>query len=76
MKNKIKAGYYIEKNDRFIYLYVGESKQWYYLPSDSIDDDKIEVADYDTNDLLKRCKYIGNTINDLVKYVVNDKLSD
>lgn len=78
MKNKkIKAGYYVEKDDGFIYLYDAETKQWTYLPSDSIDDDdEIGVAIYDSDDLLKRCKYIGNTINDLVKYVVNEKLAD
>ena len=78
MKNKkIKAGYYVEKDDGFIYLYDAETEQWTYLPSDSIDDDdEIGVAIYDSTDLLKRCKYIGNTINDLVKYVVNKKLSE
>ena len=77
MKNKFRTGYFVEKTDGFIYLYVAETQQWIHLPSDFVNyDEKIGVANYDSDDLLKRCEYIGNTINDLVKYVVNKKLSE
>ena len=73
--NKPKSGYYIEKTDGFIYLYLAETKQWIYLRSNSKDNVEISVSEYESNHLFKRCKYVGNTVSDLVKRVVTLKIN-
>jgi hypothetical protein len=74
MNKSPKSGYYIEKNNGFIYLYLKEENQWVFLSSDSIDEES-GFPDYNSKDLLKRCKYVGKHLNDLIEYVVNTKLT-
>ena len=72
MKNKTpKAGYYIEKEEGYIYLYLKDENQWVFLSDTS--DETSGFPDYDTADILKRSKYIGKNLNHLFKHVVNSK---
>ena len=74
MKNTSKAGYYVEKNDGFIYLYLKEENKWVFLSPDSSEEES-GFPVYDSKDLLKRCKYVGKHLNDVIKHVVNTKLA-
>jgi hypothetical protein len=74
MNKSPKSGYYIEKNDGWIYLYLKEENRWVFLSSDSSDEES-GFPVYDSKDLLKSCKYVGKHLNDLIKYVVNTKLA-
>ncbi len=72
MKNKTpKPGYYIEKEEGYIYLYLKDENQWVFLSDTSGETNGF--PDYETADILKRSKYIGNNLNDLIKHVVNSK---
>lgn len=76
MSKSPKAGYYIEKNDAFIYLYLKEENQWVFLSSDSSDEESgFTLSFYDSEYLLKNCKYVGKHLNDVVKHVVNSNLA-
>jgi hypothetical protein len=74
MSKSPKPGYYVENKEGFIYLYLKEENQWVVLSSDSSDEES-GFPEYDSKDLLKRCKYVGKHLNDLIKYVVNSKLA-
>jgi len=72
MKNKTpKCGYYIEKEEGYVYLYLKDENQWVFLSDTSGETNGF--PDYETADILKRSKYIGKNLNDLIKHVVNSK---
>lgn len=69
MKTKTpKPGYYIEKEDGYIYLFLKDENRWVFLSVTS--DETNGFPDYET---LKRSKYVGKNLNDLFKHVVNSK---
>ena len=72
MSKSPKAGYYT--CDGFIYLYLKEENKWVFLSSDS-EDEESGFSVYDSKFLLKRCKYVGKHLNDVIKHVVNTKLA-
>ena len=72
MSKSPKAGYYT--CDGFIYLYLKEENKWVFLSSDS-EDEESGFSVYDSKYLLKRCKYVGKHLNDVIKHVVNTKLA-
>ena len=75
MKNKTpKPGYYIEKEEGYIYLYLKDENQWVFLSDTSGETNGF--PDYETADILKRSKYVGKNLNDLFKHVVNSKFSN
>ena len=72
MKNKTpKSGYYIEKAEGYIYLYLKDENQWVFLSDTSGETNGF--PDYETTDILKRSNYIGKNLSDLIKHVVNSK---
>jgi hypothetical protein len=74
MNKSPKPGYYIEKKEGFIYLYLRAENQWVFLSPDSIEEES-GFPNYDSKNLLKRCKYVGKGLNHLIKHVVNSKLA-
>lgn len=72
MSKSPKAGYYTR--DGFIYLYLKEENKWVFLSSDS-EDEESGFSVYDSKCLLKRFKYVGKHLNDVIKHVVNSKLA-
>ena len=72
MSKSPKAGYYT--CDGFIYLYLKEENKWVFLSSDS-EDEESGFSVYDSKFLLKRCKYVGKHLKDVIKHVVNSKLA-
>ena len=75
MKRKTpKAGYYVEPNDGFVYLYIKEENRWIFLSSDSTDE-PTGTPEYDTEDIVNGwAEYVGPHLNDLIRHTLNSKL--
>lgn len=72
-KKTIKPGYYSEKSEGFIYLYIPGCEilkgHFIFLPTDSGDDDAMGRIEYDNEELHSRCKYLGTDLSDLIKHL-------
>ena len=67
-KLTFKPGYYIRKNEGYLYLYVPEvSSRVIFLSTDS--GDTTGFTNYDTKELLSRCEYLGKHVRHLAEHV-------
>jgi hypothetical protein len=65
---KIKPGYYVEKTERYIYLYIDESDllkgHFIFLAGDKSETNGV-VDGYDAHELASRCIYLGEYLPQL-----------